>query len=288
MFRFAHLRWLGVSLVLLTLSGSDLYAQRRIGIYKRTIIVNPVPGNPVASGDRLLRGMALVTAPSSSNPWLLKIEPGIYDIEDTSLVMQPFVDIEGSGEDVTTITGFPADGTVVGAADCELRDVTVEHRGGIDLATAIVNDGDRFSMRHVTGHADNGGLNTTGIGNRGNQVEMVAVTGSAKATTSPTGIANSGNDTKWTNVHAFATGQEYVYGLFNYGDGVFTDVVAEAEGDTFAGAIRNEGNKHPIMRGVQASAKANGVGQGITNGGGSNAEIETRSSTPAAATSRSA
>lgn len=275
MSRYPSWRRLTVALLLSVLASAEVSAQRRIGLYRRTILVNPVPGNPVESGSRLLTAMSRVASPSSTDPWLVKLEPGIYDIEDAQLVMMPFADVEGSGEGVTLITGVPAaQGTVVGAADSELRDLTVEHRGGVSVATAIFNEGDRFSMRHVTGRAADGTTNTSGIHNRGDQVEMVSVTGRATASESPTGVVNNGRDGKWSDLRAFATGDDYVYGFFNYGDGLFVDVLAEAEAAVgFAGAIRNEGGAAPVLRGVKASARGEGIGQGITNGGGSNAEI---------------
>lgn len=262
------------ALVVPTLAVPEASAQVRRPVLRRTIVVNPVPGDAVASGVRLLRTYRFVSAPSATNPWLVKIEPGIYDLGGDQLVMLPFVDVEGSGQDVTVLTGFPAaQGVVVGAADCELRDLTVEHRGGVATATALYNAGDRFSARHVTARASDGTANTTGLSNLGNGVHMEGVTGIADAVQSPNGIVNNGLDARWTDVHAVATGDNFVYAFFNYGDGLFVDIAAEATGDGFAGAIRNEGARAPVYHGVQARAEATGIGQGITNGGGSDAVI---------------
>ncbi len=41
--------------------------------------------------------------PSSSNPCMLKIMPGVYDLGAVTLQTQPFVDIEGSGENATVL-----------------------------------------------------------------------------------------------------------------------------------------------------------------------------------------
>lgn len=97
----------------------------------RTVLVSPVPGNPVASGASLLAALAGITSPSSTNPWLLKIEPGIYDLQGSSLVMRSWVDVEGSGIGVTTIKGNlnPEPGmdagVVEGADNAELRYLTI-------------------------------------------------------------------------------------------------------------------------------------------------------------------
>ena len=69
----------------------------------RTVLVSPVPGDPIASGTALKNALAGISSPSSTNRWLLKIEPGIYQITGNSLLMRPWVDIEGSGIEQTII-----------------------------------------------------------------------------------------------------------------------------------------------------------------------------------------
>ena len=97
----------------------------------RTVIASPVPGDSLASGTALLSALAGIADASAANPYLLKIEPGVYDLGTSSLLMKQYVDIEGSGEGVTKITAhgpsFATSGTVVGASDTELRFLTVEH-----------------------------------------------------------------------------------------------------------------------------------------------------------------
>ncbi|MGE5894641.1 MAG: hypothetical protein ACM34I_11345 [bacterium] len=70
--------------------------------------------------------------PSATNPCLLKIMPGIYDIQASPLQMKECIDVEGSGENVTTIIGEITDcinGAVNGASNSELRMLTIENRG---------------------------------------------------------------------------------------------------------------------------------------------------------------
>ena len=73
--------------------------------------------------------------PSSTNRYVIFVAPGIY--EDEHVVMKEYVDIEGSGRGVTTITSLggangiqPESATLVGAANAELRHVTVENISG--------------------------------------------------------------------------------------------------------------------------------------------------------------
>lgn len=115
----------------------------------RTVLVSPVPGNPVASGTALRSALANIPSPSSTNPWLLKIEPGIYDVQINPLQMRSWVSIEGSGIEATTIRGnvgsdlshVPAvyAGTVQGADNAELRNLTVENIGSGEHRVAMLN-----------------------------------------------------------------------------------------------------------------------------------------------------
>jgi hypothetical protein len=95
----------------------------------RTVIVSPVAGNPTASGAALLTAIAGITTASATNPYLLKIEPGVYDVGATHFQMKEWVDVEGSGIDVTTIQGFGDDvfiGVVEGASNTEIRHLTIK------------------------------------------------------------------------------------------------------------------------------------------------------------------
>lgn len=70
--------------------------------------------------------MERIATPSATNPWLVKMEPGIYDLGDEALVMRPFVDIEGSGQGVTTVTSAGVN-TVIAASDAEIRELTIRN-----------------------------------------------------------------------------------------------------------------------------------------------------------------
>lgn len=120
----------------------------------RTVLVSPVPGDPVASGTALRNALAGVSSPSATNRWLLKIEPGIYDVGATSLVMRPYVDIEGSGIESTVIRGsgnsdpwaFP-NATLQGADNTELRFLTVQATGPTSTSSAMAMYNESASPR---------------------------------------------------------------------------------------------------------------------------------------------
>lgn len=103
--------------------------------YTRTEIVNAT-GNPTNDGTALLNAVAsLSPTPSATNRWLIKLEPGTYDLGTDDLVVPQYVDIEGSGIEATTIQGnydpfanssTPlVNGMVKGADNSEIRELTV-------------------------------------------------------------------------------------------------------------------------------------------------------------------
>ena len=117
-----------------------------VGYYSKavqTVYVHPVPGDNTASGTRLINALAGITNASATKRYLIKVEPGIYDVGSTMLVMKPYVDIEGSGQQATVIQGVGNnDGSlqtaiVKGASSAELRDLQVKSVGSPSLPDAI-------------------------------------------------------------------------------------------------------------------------------------------------------
>jgi hypothetical protein len=131
---------------MLSVFGCVLFGSSVASAQIRTVLVSPVPGDPIASGTALLNKLAGISSPSSTNRWLLKIEPGIYEVQPHSLAMRPWVDIEGSGMGLTTIIANTAFGpTIRGASNAELRMLTVEGFApqvsfGPTLVAAMSND----------------------------------------------------------------------------------------------------------------------------------------------------
>jgi hypothetical protein len=104
---------------------------------------------------------------SENNHFLVKVMPGVYN---ERVFMKEYVDIEGSGELNTKITytgSFPtAQGTLNGANNVELSNLTVENTGGIDTgAVAIFNDSASPRLTQVTASASGGGNVNFGVRN---------------------------------------------------------------------------------------------------------------------------
>jgi hypothetical protein len=161
------------------------------GGYTHTLIVSPDP-DPLVAGRQLLQAVAGITDPEAANPYLVKIEPGIYDLDSASLSMRPYVDIEGSGEGVTTITSALGNGlgTVIGANNSELRYLTVKNTGEpnqqvVGIFTETTSP--RFS--HVTAVAS-GGSENYGIHTSNGTPVLSYVTASASGGGQSFGLAN--------------------------------------------------------------------------------------------------
>lgn len=135
--------------------------------YVRTVVVSPVPGDPVASGNALAAANAQASASSASNRWLVKLEPGVYELAST-LYMWPYADIEGSGEGVTLVTksgdATGTLGTIRIADNSEIRGLSVENTGGNAWAVAINFQGTvNARLHHVHAEAREGTTTTYGI-----------------------------------------------------------------------------------------------------------------------------
>jgi hypothetical protein len=183
--------------------------------------------------------------PSGTNPCLLKIMPGRYNIETSSLTTQSFVDIEGSGENVTVIIGATSYNPLVQVyGTSEIRFLTVTSTGG--WGAAIYTDAD------------------------GGNVKITNVTATASGGTYNYGIYNScaywNSRPVMTNVTAKASGGTRSYGIYNgycfhptWGghttESVMNNVTATASEGANNYGVYND-NSMPTMNNVTATASA--------------------------------
>lgn len=128
--------------------------------YTHTLIVHPDP-DVTKAGTTLINVVAGIADNSATNPYLVKIEPGIYHLGTASLTMKPYVDVEGSGEGVTTLTSGVSTGagTVVGADHSELRFLSATNTGGGQQSVALFSESTSPRFTHVTASATGGAEN---------------------------------------------------------------------------------------------------------------------------------
>jgi len=200
---------------------------------RRTELVSP-RSTAAESGTALLSALDRITDASATKPYLVYIEPGVYDIGGESLQMKSYVDIQGSGEIVTEITGnrdSSSSGVVVGADNADLDYLTIENTGGGVHAVALYNNGPSPALRNVTLAAKDASYCYAAY-NHGASPSMLHVTATA-----------SGGTTR-------------NYGVYNVSGSfpIMTSVTAEATGGaTWNSGVHNE-NSSPEMTSVTAMA----------------------------------
>lgn len=104
-----------------------------------------------------------ITTASATNPHVVKVMPGVYDLGTASLRMKPYVDLEGSGPDNTIITSSNSNvdgstctvGTVLMANNTTIRNLRVVNRapalgGAYTTVAALVFNGVKAKAEHVT------------------------------------------------------------------------------------------------------------------------------------------
>ncbi len=136
--------------------------------------------DPIAAVANIDSGDAWCGTPSASNRCLIRIMPGVYDLgaatNPGALAMRPYVDLEGSGQNVTKLTATGTESptglaTVATATNAELRNLTVESTGDATYSTAIAGSGtSRVSqLRDVTAIAGGATSRNTAIENKNTQ-----------------------------------------------------------------------------------------------------------------------
>ncbi|MEM1181820.1 MAG: hypothetical protein AAGM22_25975 [Acidobacteriota bacterium] len=126
-------RGLGAGLLVFFALFASSAASGQTAPYTRTVIVNNV-GSDAANGAALLAALSgLSPAPSPTNPWLIKLEGGIYDVGTTPVVLPDFVNLQGSGIHASTLRGSvqPLPTLLVGglvrpSSHVEIRDLTIQ------------------------------------------------------------------------------------------------------------------------------------------------------------------
>jgi hypothetical protein len=160
-------------------------------VFLRTIVVSPSDTTPVANGALLAAAVAAINGAGASAPELVWIEPGTYDLGTTQLSIPSHVDVQGSGQDATTIEG---EGllTLAAASDTEIRGLTVTDTNPSGGAEAIATSG---GLRDVTATASG---TTAATAVLANAPTMPILDVTASATTSASASSARGLDTQNT------------------------------------------------------------------------------------------
>jgi hypothetical protein len=143
----------------------------------------------------LVNALNGISGNSSTDPYLLKIEPGVYDIGNNGLTMKSYVDIEGSGENATFITATRGNSggvtstaaAVIGAANSELRNLTVTNTSAANYGAGF------YSIGVGTRRISNVTINSTGAltSSIGVYVTTSTTLNAYRATVTATGVGGT-------------------------------------------------------------------------------------------------
>ncbi|WP_199243212.1 hypothetical protein [Vitiosangium sp. GDMCC 1.1324] len=127
------------------------------------IRVVPPGDNPLIGGENLRNAVQSITKVSADEPWLVFIEPGVFDLGTEGLQLRPYIHLQGSGQTLTTVRSRAEGATLVGVDHTELRSLTVEHVGGPGEAVALSTASSLFRARDVVAFAHDGQQRTVSI-----------------------------------------------------------------------------------------------------------------------------
>ena len=233
--------------------------------YERTIVVSPDPADESKNGLLLRDAIAGITDNGPTRPYLVKIEPAIYDLGSQPLALKPYVDVEGSGELTTTISStasIPA--TLVAANNSELRFVTVKGTNTV----ALYSNGVSPRFTHVTATSSGGSFNYP-IEVTGGVPVLTDVTTAGTGGVQAAGLVNFGGGSNLIAVNSSFTGSgasSVNFGLLAYGSvSTISGSVLTASGGAFAAALRVYNGTHALMN-VTASGSGAPESYGVFSG----------------------
>lgn len=247
--------------------------------YLTTILVSPGI-NKVASGTNLQNALTAATTGT-----LIKLEPGAYDLVTTPLTMKQGVDLEGSGEGLTTITSqvggssFPIPSTVVITNNSEIRFLTVTNNGNAARNGTIlaVNVDKTAKLTNVTASTSATGSYNYGLYNSGSSPTILNATVAISAGSSGNlGIFNDNTSSPLIlNSTITASGSGFNYAIYNRftSSPTIQNSTVSATSNIISNnyAIYNQNSSAPLIQNSTITANGSSVSAnfGIYNDGSS-------------------
>ncbi|MDD3813620.1 MAG: hypothetical protein PHZ02_03155 [Desulfocapsaceae bacterium] len=193
-----------------------------------------------------------ITDASATNPYLILIAPGQYTLTK-ALVMKPYVDISGSGESVTLLTGS------ISSLSSNEYSAIVKAANNATLSN--------LSISNIGSNKYSFGIYTTGLDNTA-RIKDVSVTASG-GTEYNWGVYNNSSSPSMTHMCATALGVTGTnnWGIYNYfhSSPTLTEVNAIASGGANSFGIYNYNYSSPTMTEVSATASAGTNNNGVRN-----------------------
>jgi hypothetical protein len=237
--------------------------------YTHTFFVHPDP-NVNKAGTALLSVLASIRDNSASNPYLIKIEPGVYHLGTGSVPMKPYVDVEGSGEGVTILTSTNSSGygTVIGTDHSEMRFLSVTNTGGGQQSVALFSESTSPRFTHVTAAAS-GGSENWGIHMSNGSPTLTNVTSTASGGAQSFAVGNfNGNVTVLNSTFSAADAAGLNIGLLTtFGGSVrLVSSALTGSGGTIAIGMRTYSGSHTLQNVNVTASGGSSQSYGIYNG----------------------
>jgi hypothetical protein len=199
--------------------------------YSHTLLVGS-GGTPSQNGAALLAARDIISnsQPSAANPYLIKLEPGNYDLGNKSLALLPYLDLEGSGEGTTVISStigkenYPlTNGTIMAASNSEVRFLKAANFGSNVYQTPLFVPSGATNTRfsHVTAISSGATGIDEGLYNNGGNIAITdstisAVTASGQGNSGYGIYNNSGNITIANSTISASQGRIDHTGIYNW------------------------------------------------------------------------
>jgi hypothetical protein len=212
---------------------------------------------PEKSGAILLKTLNELIKPTRERPFLLRISPGVYFLGKESLVLKPFLTIEGAGS-ITIIRGSVSAeerGLVIGSDNAVLRSISIENRAEGPAIVGIMNRGVSPVLTDVEIFTAGSGECAYGIWNYSSGASIKGSKVTVEGARFNHGIFNQNSSPTIRSSEVKASGGEESFGVLNlYSDPVISEVSVEAEGaSTFNVAIWNVSSQSEITDVVASS-----------------------------------
>lgn len=209
--------------------------------FTRTVIVSPTGASATANGTLLVNAVNGTADASATRPRLVLVESGVYDVGTTTLSVPAYVDLAGSGRNITTVAGEGSSVIEMNGAG-ELRDLAV---------VATPTSGGEYAL-NLKGHGD--------------LVTDVGVTVTGASDSAAVGVAlNNDSTATLTDLNVSATGG----GSASFAEGLLSYVSATIVGGTYTStagsgdtsiAINDSGGKTLDIQDATISAGSTGYG----------------------------
>ena len=219
--------------------------------------------------------MASITDASFDNPYLVVIGPGVYTVT-SPVVMKSYVDIAGSGKNITTITGMISGGTaadaaiIKGATDSTLSSLHVSNAGGSGAYSIGLYIGVYQNYMNVNDVllVVRGGVQNRAIHNEGGALTIRGANISVSNSGGTTGIAIYNNGSAYMfDIDADVSGGTNSFGVFNVSAllGSMNNVYIWAHNSTNNHGVYNGSSSNIKMNNVDIRAENGSKGYGVYN-----------------------